>query len=116
MSAEDFKYVRNRKVPPILWREYTSFYDDIAMIKLRVPIEFTNTVRPICLPSPGQNNEVISQFHVSIFKTVLTIFGSDRTSGCHLVCPPVCQAQVCLEHSILIFLAQILHDDFMMTS
>ena len=86
MSAEDFKYVRNRKVPPILWREYTSFYDDIAMIKLRVPIEFTNTVRPICLPSPGQNNEVISQFHVSIFKTVLTIFGSDRTSGCHLVC------------------------------
>ena len=72
VSAKDFKYVRNREVPPILWGDYTSFYDDIAMIKLSVPIEFTNTVRPICLPSPGKNNEVISQFHVSIFKTVLT--------------------------------------------
>ena len=65
VSAKDFKYVRNREVPPILWGDYTSFYDDIAMIKLSVPIEFTNTVRPICLPSPGKNNEVISQFHVS---------------------------------------------------
>ena len=62
MSAEDFKYVRNREVPPILWLDYTAFYDDIAMIKLRVPIEFTKTVRPICLPSPGHNYEVIFNF------------------------------------------------------
>ena len=35
---------------------------DFAMIKLRVPIEFTNTVRPICLPSPDQTAEVVLNF------------------------------------------------------
>ena len=55
----DYRYVRNRKIPNITWGAEVSFYDDIAMIKLRVPIEFTSTVRPICLPSPGENFKVI---------------------------------------------------------
>ena len=54
----DYVYVRNSKIPKITWGEDVSFYDDIAMIKMRVPIEFTNTVRPICLPSPGENFKV----------------------------------------------------------
>ena len=55
----DYRYVRNSKIPKITWGEENNFYDDIAMIKLRVPIEFTNTVRPICLPSPGETFKVI---------------------------------------------------------
>ena len=38
------------------------FYNDIVLVKLRVPIEFTNTVRPICLPNPDQTAEAIFNF------------------------------------------------------
>ena len=34
------------------------------------------------------------------------VFGSDRSSSSHFVCPSVCPAQVCLEQSIFIFLGQ----------
>ena len=59
---KDWRYVENGEFREI--RVYTLDNEevkqkDFAMIKLRVPIEFTNTVRPICLPSLDQTAEVI---------------------------------------------------------
>ena len=59
---KDWRYVENGEIREI--RVYTLENEevkqkDFAMIKLRVPIEFTNTVRPICLPSLDQTAEVI---------------------------------------------------------
>ena len=38
--------------------ETSLVYMDIALVKLKVPIEFTDTVKPICLPKPGSNDQV----------------------------------------------------------
>ena len=62
---KDWRYVENGEIREI--RVYTLENEevkqkDFAMIKLRVPIEFTNTVRPICLPSPHQTAEVVLNF------------------------------------------------------
>ena len=38
---------------------------------------------------------------------ILLVFGSDRSSRSHFMCPSVCPAQVCLEQSKFIILAQI---------
>ena len=62
VSLKDWRYVENGEIREI--RVYTLENEevrqkDFAMIKLRVPIEFTNTVRPICLPSLDQTAEVI---------------------------------------------------------
>ena len=59
---KDWRYVENGEFREI--RVYTLDNEevkqkDFAMIKLRVPIEFTHTVRPICLPSLDQTAEVI---------------------------------------------------------
>ena len=65
VSLKDWRYAENGKI-----RNDTldnrggqrGLGFDFAMIKLRVPIEFTNTVRPICLPSPDQTAEVVLNF------------------------------------------------------
>ena len=60
-SEKDWMYVRNRKIPTLNFGETSiSRYNDIAMIRLRIPIEYTHTVRPVCLPSPGQKYQVYS--------------------------------------------------------
>ena len=64
VSFEDWIFVNNSKIPIMEDFNSDGFYDDIAMVKLRVPIEFTSTVRPICLPSPDQTAEV---FFISCF-------------------------------------------------
>ena len=33
---------------------------DMALVELQFPIEFTDTVSPICLPTPGTDYQVIS--------------------------------------------------------
>ena len=55
---EDWINVQHSELPTKYLGADTRFYEDIAMIKLRTPIEFTITVRPVCLPSPEQNYEV----------------------------------------------------------
>ena len=62
MHFEDWKYVQtNKSVSTCKFGEKncTSVYDDIAMVRLRIPIEFTDTVRPLCLPSPGRDYQVV---------------------------------------------------------
>ena len=59
---KDWRYVENgeiREIPVDILDDEEVKQKDFAMIKLRVPIEFTQTVRPICLPSLDQTAEVI---------------------------------------------------------
>jgi len=48
--------------------------DDIALIRVAEPIEYTDTILPICLPSPNVN---LDQFKVC----VVTGFGSTSFRG-----------------------------------
>ena len=62
VSLQDWRYVENGEIREITFDildDEEVKQKDFAMIKLRVPIEFTNTVRPICLPSLDQTAEVI---------------------------------------------------------
>ena len=53
---------------------------------------------------------------ISSIKFLLLLFGSDRSSVSGNLCLSVPSAESCLDHSIFIFLTQILHDDFWKTS
>jgi len=53
---------------------YGFFKDDIALIRVAEPIEYTDTILPICLPSPNVN---LDQFKVC----VVTGFGSTSYDG-----------------------------------
>lgn len=33
---------------------YTGAVNDLALLKLETPIQFTDTIRPICLPTAGE--------------------------------------------------------------
>ena len=58
---DDWKYVHAKKNESFCkFGEVceTVIYNDIALVKLKIPIEFTETVRPLCLPSPGKDYQV----------------------------------------------------------
>ena len=77
MHFEDWKYVQtNKNVSTCKFGEYncTSVYDDIAMVRLRIPIEYTDKVRPICLPSPGKD------YQVKLLLSLLLLSFTFRTS------------------------------------
>ena len=38
--------------------ECNEISNDIALVRLRMKIEFTETVRSLCLPSPGKDYQV----------------------------------------------------------
>lgn len=50
-----------------------SYNHDIALLKLRKPIEFSKTIRPICLPT--ENSDPSGK--------IATVIGWGRTSGCY---------------------------------
>ena len=61
VHPDDWKYVHAKKNESFCkFGEdcETVIYNDIALVKLKIPIEFTETVRPLCLPSPGKDYQV----------------------------------------------------------
>ena len=62
------------------------------------------------------NTGTTIDWDVSLQVSIIVFLAPTRSPRSHFVCVSVCSAQSALEHLIFIFLAQILHDDFMMTS
>ena len=56
---DDWKYVTKEDVSLCEFgEECNEISNDIALVRLRMKIEFTETVRSLCLPSPGKDYQV----------------------------------------------------------
>ena len=56
---DDWKYVTKKDVSLCEFGEKCNkIFNDIALVRLRMKIEFTETVRSLCLPSPGKDYQV----------------------------------------------------------